>query len=147
MTLERQDLMNQLEQAKANLERTRQEIHAQRLEESHKELSLSIRHEIAAKAIRSPVAKGYSKERVRVTNDLPKHWIEFQVDRGNECHKLTLSWATAKYITAVCNGHLIGVIETKLEDSELKVVSAMTTQIFVAKCTDALGFEVLREAA
>jgi hypothetical protein len=147
MTHEEQDLKERLELAKANLERTRREINARRIEESHKDLSLSIRHEIAARAKSSPIAKGHSTERVRITTDLPKHWIEFQVDRGSECRKLTLLWATGKYITAVCDGLSIGAIETNLEEGRLKIVSVVTREMFMDKCINALGFEVLREAA
>jgi hypothetical protein len=147
MTLEEQDFTNRLELAKANLERTRQQIKARRAEELHKELSLSIRYAIADRATHSRIAKGYSKERLRITNDLPKRFIEIQVDRGAESRKLTLSWGTEKFVTALCERRLVGAIETDLREGQLKIVSVVTPEMFVDKCIKALGFGAAKEAA
>jgi hypothetical protein len=144
---ERKALHEKLETAKAELEALRTEINARRLETAHKALALSIRHELVSHIVGSPIKKGYSKEHLRIINDLPNHKIEFHVIRQDEDQRLTLSWPTAKYVTALCDRRLVGALETNLVHTELKIVSAATREMFVSRCIEALGLSELKEAA
>jgi hypothetical protein len=140
-------LQAELEVAKAELELRRAEITTRRLETTHKDLALSIRHDLAALIVRSPVAKGFLREHLRIINDLPNHKIEFHIAREGEGRKLTLSWATLKYLTALCDERMVGALETSLGHDGLKIVSIARREMFIGQCMKALGYKELKEAA
>jgi hypothetical protein len=145
-----EDLKNlkmKFEAARADLERRRVEIEAGRLEAAHTELTLSIRQELGSLILRSPIPKGHRQERMRVINDLPNHRIDIQVCRENDDRNLTLSWATGKYVTALCNRRLVGALETDFKVNKLAIVSVATREMFVSQCMKALGCTEFKEAA
>jgi hypothetical protein len=140
-------LQAELEAAKAKLELLRAEIATRRLETTHKDLALAIRHELAALIVRSPIPKGYLREHLRIINDLPNHKIEFHIAREGEGHKLTLSWATLKYLTVLCDGRMVGALETSLEHHGLKIANVARREMLIGQCMKALGCKELKEAA
>jgi hypothetical protein len=140
-------LQAELEAARAELELRRAEITTRKLEATHKEFALAIRHELAELIVQSPIANGYPREHLRIINDLPDHKIEFHIAREGEGHKLTLSWTTLKYLTALCDGRVVGALETSLEHDGLKIASLARREMFIGQCMKALGYKELKEAA
>ena len=68
-----------LEAAEALLEIQLAELESQRIERAHRDLALSIRHELATRITLGPIIRGSSREHMRIINDLPNQRIKFQI--------------------------------------------------------------------
>ena len=147
MSESKQDLLEKIVTLRADIERMNLEREARHSEAAHRDFVFPIASEIQSHFLDSPLAKDHSQERLRLTKNLQERWIAFQIDYDGGTHKLTLSWATEKFIVAMCDQKMVTALETSFSNDQLKIVSVVTREMFVDRCIGALGFSELEEAA
>jgi len=143
----RHQLLEKLIGLQADIERMRSEREVASARTAREGLTLSIVNEINSRIALCPSANDYDEEHVTVLNNLPNQQVEFRVLRGGKENKVTLSWATEKFVMAMSNPYLVTALETRLEGDRLKIVSVNTPERFIALCMKALGYDELKNAA